>query len=173
MTVRGAAGALAALVLFAAPAAGWAADPRTLVVFDVEVEGDLTDASRRPEWTARAARLTEHLKTALAGPDLYRVVDDDDAADLLADLRTRRGVHACGPCLTEVAERLDAERILSAWVFRMSNLILTLTVELRDGRSGEPLARKVLDFRGDNDRAWLKAGDYFVRWLREDAPELR
>jgi len=162
---------LAVLLVLAVPAA--AAERKSLVVLDVEVEGDQSDASRRGELEARAALLTRTLKDGLNADGLYRVVDDGAAADLLARLRARREVHACEACLVEVAERLDAERVLSAWVFRMSALILALHVEIRDGKSGDVLIRKILDFRGDNDTAWLRAANYFVRWLREDAPDLR
>lgn len=146
---------------------------KSIVVFDVEVEGDLSDTTRRDEWAARAALLTRTLKSGLDADGLYRVLDDGAAADLLSRLSARRGVHACEACLIEVANRLGGERILSAWVFRMSALILALHVEIRDGASGEVLIRKVLDFRGDNDQAWLRAAAYFVRWLREDAAGLR
>lgn len=150
-----------------------AATQRSLVVAPVEVEGDTSDPSRAAEWAARAALLTGALKQELNAADLYRVVDDAAAADLLERNRQQREVHACTPCVVDLAGRLGAERVLSAWVFRVSNLILTLHLEVRDGATGEPVIRRNLDFRGDNDRSWLKAGSYFVRWLREDAPERR
>lgn len=162
---------LAVLLALAVPAA--AAERKSLVVLDAEMEGDLSDLARRGEWDARTALLTRTLKDGLNADGLYRVLDAAAAADLLAQLRARREVHACEACLIEVAERLGAERVLSAWVFRMSALILTLHVEIRDGKSGAVLVRKILDFRGDNDTAWLRAANYFVRWLREDAPDLR
>lgn len=150
-----------------------AARTRSLVVYGVEVEGDLSDTSRRAEWRARAAMLTDALRRGLDSPGLYDVLDAAPATDILDGLSDRSEVHACTECLLAVSRRLGADRILAPWVFRVSNLILALHLEVRDGGSGEILYRKSLDFRGDNDRAWLKAGDYFVRWLKEDAPATR
>ncbi|WP_029010278.1 DUF2380 domain-containing protein [Azospirillum halopraeferens] len=164
------AGAFAAALALSASLPAFGADPapKTLAVLDIEVEGDMSDAARLPEWEARADLLRRTLKAELDAAGLYRVLDDAPAADLLADLRTRRGVHACEACILEVAQRLDSDRVLSARVFRMSNLVLTLHIDVRDGDTGAVVVRKILDFRGDNDHAWLKAGAYFVRWLGEE-----
>lgn len=164
---------IACAVLLGVAVPANAAGRPSLVVLDAEVEGDMSDVARRSEWEARAALLTRTLKAGLDTDGLYHVLDDAAAADLLAQLRARREVHACEPCLTDVAARLGGERVLSAWVFRMSQLVLTLHVEIRDGTSGTVLIRKILDFRGDNDTAWVRAAGYFIRWLREDAPNLR
>ncbi len=51
------------------------------------------------------------------------------------------------------------------WVYRVSNLILTLNYEIRDAATGAVVARKSFDFRGDNDAAWDRAIAYMVRDL--------
>ena len=46
-------------------------------------------------------------------------------------------------------------------------------VEIRDGASGGVILKRVLSFRGDNDRSWLKAVDFLLRELVETAAEDR
>lgn len=52
---------------------------------------------------------------------------------------------------------------------RVSNLILTLTYEIHDVRTGEIVARKSYDFRGDNDTAWSHAIVYMVQDMKEQS----
>ena len=53
-------------------------------------------------------------------------------------------------------------------VFRVSNLILTLTYEIMDVATGQITDRKSFDFRGDNDVAWTRAIDYMVRDMQPE-----
>lgn len=66
-----------------------------------------------------------------------------------------------------MARQLNAEQILVPWVFRMSNLILTMHVEIRDTATGRIVVKKALDFRGDNDIAWTRAIEYLIRELKD------
>jgi hypothetical protein len=45
----------------------------------------------------------------------------------------------------------------------MSNLVLTLHVEIKDVASGRTVFRRALDFRGDNDMGWERAVLYLVK----------
>jgi hypothetical protein len=50
---------------------------------------------------------------------------------------------------------------------------MALWIDIRDADSGRPIVRKVLDFRGDNDKAWQRAGLYLVGQLERLPPEAR
>jgi hypothetical protein len=50
---------------------------------------------------------------------------------------------------------------------------MALWVDIRDADTGRPVVRKVLDFRGDNDRAWQRAALYLARQLEQLPPEAR
>lgn len=132
---------------------------------DAEIEGDLSDDSRRADWPRRLSVLVDTLGREIDKAGIYKVVDRAPAADLLAKLSDRREVHACVACLQDVGARVGADRVLSAWVFRFSALVLSLHVQLRDVKTGQIMFQRALDYRGDNDAAWARATAYFVREL--------
>ena len=75
-------------------------------------------------------------------------------------------LHDCNGCDLAVGRQLGAGLIMAAWVDRVSGLILTLTYEMHDVKSGQIAARKSYDFRGDSDNAWNHAIDYMVRDMK-------
>ena len=135
---------------------------KRLLIMDAELSGDLTDTTRAGEWPHRVAELTAALRQRVADEGLYTVVDNTPATDLLDRLKLRQNIHECGPCIKEVAERLGAERVLTAWVFRMSNLVLALHTVIWDPATGAVVMSRTLQFRGDNDFSWSRATDYFI-----------
>ena len=149
------------LLALACPVTTFAAGP-SLVLLEPELEGDLTDAARVGDWQRRLALVAERLEKGLREGDLYRVLDTTPAHDLILSYHGRAEVHACEPCVVTLAKRLDADRVLSVWVYRMSNLVLSLNAILRDGESGNVPYARTLSFRRDIDRAWTRAVDYLM-----------
>lgn len=145
-------------------------EPPTLVLMPPEMDGDLGDSSRREEWAARLDLLDGHMRESLAGEALYTVIDNAPADDLLAQLSHRASVYQCEPCVVRVGERVGAERVLNLRVHRMSQLVLSLHAILRDTDTGRVRYARYLSFRGDDDRAWLKAADYLIRDMEEKIP---
>jgi hypothetical protein len=167
----------AALVLVllggAATTAVAAAPPPRLILMEPEIDGDLSDTTRQAEWQDRLALVASHVADALAERALYEVLDPAAAEAEFVKHRRRADVQACAVCAQAVARAADADRVLSLRVFRMSNLVLSLHAILRDGPTGEVRYAKVLDFRGDNDAAWLKAADYLIREIAKLPAERR
>lgn len=168
----------AAILLFIAcvvvPLTPLGAEPLLrLVVMEPEIDGDTSDASRRAEWDRRVALLSDRVTSEVSSRALYDVVDPAAAEAEFAQLRHRAGVFDCDVCALGVARVAQADRVLSLRVFRMSNLVLSLHALVRDGASGEVRYARVLDFRGDNDRAWLKAADYLIRDMAKLPPDRR
>ena len=145
----------------------------SLVLLEPELEGDIGDIARLDEWRRRLDLVEARIGDGLAAQDVYRIVDKAPARDLVERSRGQAEVHSCGPCVVTLAKRLDADRALSVWVFRMSNLVLGLHAVLRNGKTGEILYGRTLSFRGDNDRAWMRAVDYLVRDIAAIPPDRR
>lgn len=148
-----------------APAMALAEPPLRLVVMEPEIDGDTSDTERRAEWQERLTLLGDHITSELTARALYEVVDPADAHVVFAKHRRRTDVYACDACAAEVAEVTDADRVLSLWVFRMSSLVLTLHGIIRNGEDGKVLYANAIDFRGDNDRSWLRAADHLIRGM--------
>ena len=110
------------------------------------------------EHQARLAMATQRLRQKISGTGQYRVVDTAAAQSLLSRLRSQQAfLHDCNGCDLEIGRMLHADEVMVAWVDRVSGLILSLTYEIHDVASGQIVARKSFDFRGDNDAAWTHA----------------
>lgn len=81
---------------------------------------------------------------------------------------------ACQPqttdCLLEATSAAGADRALFIVAQKTSTLILQLFVNLVDTRTGELLDSRNLNFRGDNDEAWRRAGVFLAGQIRNAAP---
>ena len=152
-----------ALVLMAWVSATVAAPPRLLVV-DVELTGDDGGPELAREHEARLALASARLREKLSQTGRYQLVDDTPAQQTLVELKSRyRYLHDCNGCDLDLARQLQADKVLVTWVNRVSLLILSVTYEIHDVATGQIAARKSFDFRGDNDKGWLRAIDYMVR----------
>jgi hypothetical protein len=142
-----------------------------LLVLDIELLGDLSDPGLAAEHEARIRMASDTLRDALARTGLYEVVDRAPARTMIDTLSTVQYLHKCNGCEIDIALELDAEQVLVAWVHRVSNLILSLTYEIREVPDGTPIRRKAFDFRGDNDQGWSRAVTYMVKDLEERLKE--
>jgi hypothetical protein len=162
--------ALTVLCLLAAASPGLAQDPGCprLAVVDLELTGDTGGPAFTAEHAARLRTQSERLRQELARSGMFEVVDLAPARELIAELGSRQAyLHDCNGCDLDIGRRLHANAVMVAWVDRVSGLILTLTYEIHDVATGQIVARKSFDFRGDNDAAWAHAIRYMVRDLRE------
>ena len=163
--------ACTASAVFAASGAAAESPPSPrLAVLDVELSGDLGGSQFVAEHEARLKMASARLREDLGRSGLYQIVDIAAAQAVIDELKSRQlYLHDCNGCDLEVGRKLGADQMFVAWVNRVSGLILTLTFEIHDVASGQLVARKSYDFRGDNDSAWTHAIDYMVRDLKESS----
>lgn len=139
-------------------------------MLDVELTGDVGGPEFAAEHQARLLLASTRLRERLSQTGLYQVVDNTPAQKTIDELKSRYlYLHECNGCDLDVGRQLGADKVLVAWVNRVSGLILSLTYEIHDVATGQIAARKSFDFRGDNDTSWTRAIDYMVRDLKESA----
>jgi hypothetical protein len=157
-----------------APAKAAGANLPTLLVLNLELvdsSGEVTD--QREDHERRLAAVRETLASELAARDVYDVVDPASIQGEIDATRESQYLHACNGCEIRFAREVDADRVLTGHVRKVSSLIMALWVDIKNADTGRPVVRKVLDFRGDNDRAWQRAALYLVRQLEQLPPEAR
>ncbi len=147
------------LLLF--PAAAPARE-QSAAIFDFE----LTDTSRDnqlaptdPEHVARLALISERLRTRLAESGRFSLVD-------IAPIATKAhgsNLQSCGGCDIKLANEVGADLAVTGMVFKISNLILNMTIFVRDTKTGSNLAVAQADLRGDTDESWTRTLDWLVR----------
>jgi hypothetical protein len=129
-----------------------AADPPRLAVFPLELY-DTSGQPPQPEQAARLEKLTAELSGALAASGRYTV--------LAANSPAGAAIRNCNGCELPEAARLGAELTMSGMVHKVSNLILNMTLTLREAPSGAVRGSWTADFRGNTDESWQRA----LRWL--------
>ena len=139
-----------------------------LAVLDIELTGDLGGPELTAEHETRLRMASERLRRELASSGLYQLVDNAPARALIDELKSQQHyLHDCNGCDLDVGKRLGADEVLVAWVDRVSNLILSLTYEIDDVKTGQIDDRKSYDFRGDNDAAWIHAIHFMIQDMKE------
>jgi hypothetical protein len=165
---------LAMMATLALPSLSAGAEPPSLLVLNLELvdsSGEVTD--QREDHERRLAAVREILAEELAARDVYAVVDASSIQAEIDATRERQYLHACNGCEIRFAREVDADRVLTGHVRKVSSLIMALWIDIRNAQSGRPVLRKVLDFRGDNDKAWRRAALYLVGQLEQLPPEAR
>lgn len=143
-----------------------ASPPPKLVVLDVELTGDLGGPEFESQHRARLNLASTKLRQGLSNTGHYQLLDSTPAANTIGELQSQyRYLHDCNGCDLDIGRQLGADQVLVAWVNRVSGLILSFTYEIHDVATGQIIARKSFDFRGDNDTSWTRAIDYMVRDL--------
>lgn len=146
-----------ALALASAQAAG-----RSAAVFDFElIDTSLEGAMRGPQADeqARLAGVSDALRRRLQESGRFSIVDIGP----LADEARASNLQACGGCDVRLARRVGAELAITGTVQKVSNLILNMTIYVKDVGSGRLLSVANADLRGNTDESWSRALDWLVR----------
>lgn len=69
----------------------------------------------------------------------------------------------CYGCDTRMAQKLGADYALVGEVQKVSDLILTVNLQLRDAITGETVRGGVVDMRGSTDETWERAMRYLLK----------
>lgn len=126
---------------------------------DLSTEGAINGI--RADETARTG-----MAAALVAGDMaargFVLVPLDPVADRL---ETVFNPARCNGCDTAMAKELGAEYALTGEVSKVSNLILSLQLNLRDAGSGKTLRAGSVDIRGNTDESWQRGFRYLLRNL--------
>jgi hypothetical protein len=138
------------------------ADPsRKAAVFDFELIDTSLEGEKRgpdPAEAARLVKISEALRERLAASGRYEIVSMAPAAGQIAGAGH---LHGCNGCELPIARGLGADIAVIGHVQKISTLILSLTITVKDAATGAPLQMATADIRGNTDESWLHG----VRWL--------
>ncbi|GAB4368772.1 MAG: hypothetical protein Kow00114_28220 [Kiloniellaceae bacterium] len=139
------------------------AAPLKVAVFDLELydtslEGEMR--GRDPAETARLAQLTDRLRAAVAARNDMVAVD---VAPLRARLAAMPALYSCSGCEAKLAAELGAERSVSGFVYKISTLILYITLAVRDTATGKLVEEASVSIRGNTDESWRHGMDALLQ----------
>ena len=140
---------------------------KTIAILDFELIDDTLETAKDGVQKARLQQISNQLRAAFTENHLYCVVDNAPAAETIADLSSRFALHDCNGCDVDIGRALKAERVLTAWVQKVSNLILNINIQIRDVHSGLVMLNKSVDIRSNTDDSWNRGVRYMVRSMVE------
>jgi len=126
-------------------------------LIDTSLEGEMNGP--RADEQRRIADISRQLRGALAADGGLRVVD-------LGSVQARaHAVHLqeCGGCDGDLAAAAGARLSITGTVQKVSNLILNMSIYVRDVASGRVLAAMNADMRGNTNESWSRTLDWLVR----------
>jgi hypothetical protein len=139
-----------------------AAAERTLAVFDFELidtslEGEMR--GRQADEQARLAAISEQLRRRLTEAGRFHLVDMAP----IAEQARASNLQACGGCDGQLARKAGAELAVTGTVYKVSTLILNMSIYIREAATGRLVAQTNADFRGNTDESWSRTLDWLVR----------
>lgn len=164
--------AFTVLVLSFGSMAAFAADKhdKHTLVMDIEITGDSSVKGDKEDNVQKITHFSDHLRAELQDKTAFSVVEGEAALVATTQFQTEENVLNCNGCEISLAEEYDAGLVMVPYVFRMSHLISTLHIEVKDVETGIVLKKKAFDFRGNTDQAWERAIRYAVRDLKDWQP---
>jgi hypothetical protein len=161
---------LVALTGMAAPFGAVAADAalKTIAMLDFELIDDTGDTTKEQAQNARLIMISRQLRAEFSEKGLYTVLDNAPASGLIAELGNRFALHECNGCDVDIGRALKADRVLTAWVQKVSNLILNINIQIRDVGKDVVVLNKSVDIRGNTDESWSRGIRYMVRSMVEE-----
>ena len=162
---------IAAAILALCPLEAGAADPLNAAVFDLQLvdtslEGEMSGAS---EERRRLGVLSDRLRQALGASDRYELVDIAPVREAAAS----QNLQACGGCDVRLAAGLGADVAVTGFVQKVSNLILSINIMVRDVETGKMVEGHSADIRSNTDESWRRGLDWLLehRLLATEAPK--
>jgi hypothetical protein len=153
------------VIFFAALFAGataQAAAKQPVAVFDFELIDTSLDGEMngpRADEQQRIQLISNALRSRLGEDDKFQVVD-------IALVNAKaHAVHLqeCGGCDADLAAKAGATLSITGTVQKVSNLILNMSIYVRDVASGRVVAAMNADMRGNTDESWSRTIDWLVR----------
>lgn len=126
----------------------------TVMVLDFELLGDTSVESMKQEDARLMMKFSHELKMKLHEQQIFNVLKDKHSVSMIEQAAQKQFLHRCNGCELELAKKLGATQVVIPWVFRMSKLVQTMYLEIRDVESGKVVMHKGRNFRGNTDNGW-------------------
>ncbi|PTE21498.1 hypothetical protein C5F48_12110 [Cereibacter changlensis JA139] len=150
---------LAASVTLPAAAQEWQGKSAAffgVTFLDTSNEGSLNGV--RADETARLAMIKAYIAEALRAQGLTLL----DLAPVQEELDRTVNPAKCNGCDLRMAKRLGADYTVVSEVQKVSNLILSMNLYIKDTATGKQLRGQAVDIRGNTDDSWTRGMRYIL-----------
>lgn len=157
---------LAICLIHIAPNQSMASEKERLVILPFEIIDNIPSPGSKERNEQMLKNLTTFIGKKIKEHELFEVVTQNRVNDLVSAAQLGTEVHNCNLCEFDLARQAGGDKVMIGWIYKMSLLILTLHIEIKDVSGEKTIIRKAYDFRGDNEYAWSRAAKYMVRDLK-------
>lgn len=153
--------ALAAMLLATQNSA--ATNSKHLLVLDFEI----VDTSNEPndhrlEHARRLVLIRDAIANELAERQAFEVVDASPIRGDINRILAQQYFRSCNGCELPLARRVGADFVMLGKFNKISTLIGSMDIVVKDAETGEAVYAQTFGFRGDTDEAWLRAAKFFA-----------
>ena len=132
-----------------------------VAVFEFELEhGDLVPGA--PEKHEAEDKRLKMIGERLRGHLAKSGFDVVDAMPFVAKAAAAN-LQACGNCADGFARELGADYAFTGVVYKVSELVLSMSVLVHEAATSKPMTSATVDMRGNTDESWRRAIDYLYR----------
>jgi len=128
-----------------------------LTFIDTSTEGAYNPV--RADETARLAMLQSAVQERLEAEGFAML----DLAPVATDLGRIKNPADCYGCELRIAAKLDADYVVVGEVQKVSNLILSMNLVMRDVATGEVVRARAVDIRSNTDDSWQRGMRYIFK----------
>lgn len=140
---------------------------KRLVMLDFELIDQTQDQVEDPAQTERLEKASATLQQEFDRRGLYQVVDRTPAQPLISDLTSRYSLLECDFCLRDIGSALKAERVMTAWVQKISDTTLNINIQITDVSTGKAVVNKSVYIRSNTDDGWTRGVRYLARSMED------
>lgn len=144
-----------------------AATTEKLVVLPFEIVDNTPVPGGEERNRKMLEKITLYIAHNIDTKGLFKVVPQSKVNEIVSSAQLGTDIRNCNQCEFELAKQVAGEKVMTGWIYKMSILILTMHIEIKEVATQQTLISKAYDFRGDNEKAWLRAADYMLRDLGE------
>ncbi len=141
--------------------------PQTLAILPFEIRDTSGEVGAPDRHDAMLAALTQIVGEKIEAARLYKVVPQQRVATAVAAANSGTFLTSCNGCELDIGRKAGADQVMIGWIYKVSTLVGSLHIEIKDVATGKRTYARVFDFRGDNEAAWQRAADYMVGTMRE------
>ena len=148
-----------------------AVDLTPVIVLDLEMLGDTSVEHLQENDAVLMKKFSQVIRQQLKQQAVFDVIDDKKSLALIQQQGQQQFLHRCNGCELDLGKQLGAKQIIVPWIFRMSILIQSLIIEIRDVETGRLILKAPYNFRGNTEKAWEKTILYAIRDLKKTLTE--
>lgn len=139
-----------------------------IIVLDIELLGDTSVESMQKGDAELMKKFSKVLRQQLNQQHLFAVLDDPHSLAVINKQSEDHYLHRCNGCELIIAKDLGAQQVIVPWIFRMSKLIQTMYIEVRDVETGKVLVHEGRNFRGNTEDGWQHVIDQLVESINQN-----